>query len=159
MQGILEHHERFDGRGYPKGLKGEEISLVGRILGIVDTYDAMTSSRVFKDPMLPHKALSLIYSMRGESFQTEILEQFIRCQGVYPVGSIVELASGWRGVVVETNPGKPLSPKVVLLQDPTGRGIYGRVTDLADAGSGDSIKQVLSAADAGINPAMALSLR
>ncbi len=159
MQGILEHHERFDGRGYPKGLKGDKISMVGRILGIVDTYDAMTSSRVFKDPMLPHKALSLIYSMRGESFQTEILEQFIRCQGVYPVGSIVELGSGWRGVVVETNPVKPLAPKVVLLQDPTGRGVYGKIMDLAAQGTNDSIKRVLSANQAGINPAMALSLR
>ena len=158
-QGILEHHERFDGRGYPRGLKGDQISMVGRILGIVDTYDAMTSSRVFKDPMLPHKAVALIYSMRGESFQTEILEQFIRCQGVYPVGSVVELASGWRGVVVETNGAKPLAPKVVLLQDPTGRGIYGRILDLAAPDAGDNIKRVLSASEAGINPAMALSLR
>ena len=133
--------------------------MVGRILGIVDTYDAMTSSRVFKDPMLPHKAVALIYSMRGESFQTEILEQFIRCQGVYPVGSVVELDSGWRGVVLETNAAKPLAPKVVLLQDPTGRGTYGRILDLAASGAGDSIRQVLSATAAGINPAMALSLR
>lgn len=159
LQGILEHHERFDGRGYPKGLKGDQISLVGRILGVVDTYDAMTSARVFKEPMLPHKALSLIYSMRGESFQTEILEQFIRCQGVYPVGSIVELESGWRGVVVETSPTKPLNPKVVLLQDPTGRGVYGQLMDLAASDTRQSIKRVLSASEAGINPAMALSLK
>jgi putative nucleotidyltransferase with HDIG domain len=158
-QGILEHHERFDGRGYPKGLKAEEISLVGRILGIVDTYDAMTSSRVFKDPMLPHKALAILYTMRNESFQTEILEQFIRFQGIYPVGSIVELDSGWRGVVVEANPLKPLCPKVVLLKDPTGRGVYSSITDLAAQGANDSIKHVLSAAEAGINPALALSLR
>lgn len=159
IQGILEHHERFDGKGYPKGLRGEEISLVGRIMGIVDTYDAMTSSRVFKEPMLAHKALSLMYSMRGNSFQSEILEQFIRCQGVYPVGSIVELESGWRGVVVETNPVKPLHPKVVLLQDPNGRGVYGQVVDLAASENKQNIKQVLSASESGINPAMALSLR
>ena len=159
LQGILEHHERFDGRGYPKGLKGDQISLVGRILGIVDTYDAMTSARVFKEPMLPHKALSLIYSMRGESFQTEILEQFIRCQGIYPVGSIVELESGWRGVVVETNTLKPLNPKIVLLQDPMGRGVYGQIMDLAASDTKQGIRQVLSASQSGINPAMALSLR
>ena len=159
MQGILEHHERFDGRGYPRGLKGDEISLVGRILGIVDTYDAMTSSRVFKEPMLPHKALSLMYSMRNESFQSEILEQVIRCQGIYPVGSIVELESGWRGVVVETNPIKPLNPKVVLLQDPTGRGVYGQIVDLSSPEAKQNIKQVLSASQSGVNPAMALSLR
>ena len=159
IQGILEHHERFDGKGYPKGLRGEQISLVGRIMGIVDTYDAMTSSRVFKEPMLAHKALSLMYSMRGDSFQSEILEQFIRCQGVYPVGSIVELESGWRGVVVETNPVKPLHPRVVLLQDPTGRGVYGQVADLAASDNVQNIKRVLSASESGINPAMALSLR
>ncbi len=159
IQGILEHHERFDGKGYPKGLRGDRISLVGRIMGIVDTYDAMTSPRVFKEPMLAHKALSLIYSMRGESFQTEILEQFIRCQGIYPVGSIVELESGWRGVVVETTPGKPLHPKVILLQDPTGRGVYGQIMDLAAQETAQNIKQVLTASESGINPAMALSLR
>jgi putative nucleotidyltransferase with HDIG domain len=158
-QAILEHHERWDGRGYPKGLKGEEISVVGRIMGIIDTYDAMTSSRVFKDSMPPYRALAMLYSMRNESFQVELLEQFIRSQGIYPVGSIVELDSGWRGVVVESCPLKPLCPKVVLLKDPSGRGVYSRIIDLAAQDANDSIRQVLSASQSGINPAMALSLR
>ncbi len=158
-QGILEHHERMDGAGYPRGLRNDEISLVGRIMGIVDTYDAMTSPRVFKDPIVAHKALSLLYSMSGTSFQTEILEQFIRCQGIYPVGGIVELDSGWRGVVVETNPVKLLYPKVVLLQDPQGRGVYAEVLDLGAPDVQQNIKRVLTPADSGINPAMALSLK
>ena len=67
--------------------------------------------------MLPHKAVALIYSMRGESFQTEILEQFIRCQGVYPVGSVVELSNGAIAVVKAVHPGIAWRPSVQLLAD------------------------------------------
>lgn len=153
--GIIEHHEKFNGKGYPRGLKGEEISLVGRILTIVDVYDALTSKRVYKDPMLPHQALSLMYTMRDEEFDTHILEQFIRSQGIYPVGSAVELSSGWRGLVVEINPEKPLLPKVALLRTPSGKNLYGEVLDLAKQ-TQIKITRVMGANQAGIEPGMAI---
>ena len=155
VQGIVEHHEKYNGKGYPRGLKGEEISFVGRLLTIVDVYDALTSKRVYKDPMLPHQALSLMYTMRDEEFDTNILEQFIRSQGIYPVGSVVELSSGWRGLVVQANPDKPLYPQVALLRTPSGNNVYGEVIDLAKQTQIKIIK-VMGANQAGVDPAMAI---
>ena len=155
VQGIVEHHEKYNGKGYPRGLKGEEISFVGRLLTVVDVYDALTSKRVYKDPMLPHQALSLMYTMRDEEFDANILEQFIRSQGIYPVGSVVELSSGWRGLVVQANPDKPLYPQVALLRTPSGKNLYGEVIDLAKQ-SQIKITKVMGANQAGIDPAMAI---
>ncbi len=155
VQGIVEHHEKYNGKGYPRGLKGEEISFVGRLLTIVDVYDALTSKRVYKDPMLPHQALSLMYTMRDEEFDANILEQFIRSQGIYPVGSVVELSSGWRGLVVQANPDKPLYPQVALLRTPSGNNIYGEVIDLAKQ-TQIKIVKVMGANQAGVDPAMAI---
>ncbi len=155
VQGIVEHHEKYNGKGYPRGLKGEEISFVGRLLTVVDVYDALTSKRVYKDPMLPHQALSLMYTMRDEEFDANILEQFIRSQGIYPVGSVVELSSGWRGLVVQANPDKPLYPQVALLRTPSGNNIYGEVIDLAKQ-TQIKIVKVMGANQAGVDPAMAI---
>ena len=155
VQGIVEHHEKYNGKGYPRGLKGEEIRFVGRLLTVVDVYDALTSKRVYKDPMLPHQALSLMYTMRDEEFDANILEQFIRSQGIYPVGSVVELSSGWRGLVVQANPDKPLYPQVALLRTPSGNNIYGEVIDLAKQ-TQIKIVKVMGANQAGVDPAMAI---
>ena len=155
ISGIRDHHEKINGKGYPRGLKGDEISQTARIIAIVDVYDALTSRRVYKDPMLPHQALSLMYSMRGEEFDEEMLAHFIRSQGIYPVGSVVELSSGWRGVVVQINPEKPLYPKVALVRSPLGRNLYGEILDLG-AQSQVKITKVMTPGEAGVDPAVAI---
>ena len=107
---ILNHHERLNGKGYPNGRRGEEISKLTRIVSIVDVFDAMTSDRCYKDAFQPQHALNEIYNMAPEEFDQELVEGFIKCIGIYPVGSIVELNTGHTGVVVKLNELNRLNP-------------------------------------------------
>ena len=88
------HHERFDGSGYPRGLRGDAIALFGLIAGIVDSYDTLTAPPPFGEYMTPANALNAIYKGRGTLFHPALVEQFIQCMGAFPVGSVVELNSG-----------------------------------------------------------------
>jgi len=117
LRGISEHHERFDGSGYPRGLKGPEQSFHGRILAIADVFDALTQDRPYKERLLPDKAMSVLFAMRGKDFEQALLERFVKCLGVYPTGSLVRLTSGEHAVVCESNPSSPLRPKVVVAFD------------------------------------------
>ena len=114
---IYSHHERFDGSGYPRGAKGEAISRFARIVAIVDVYDAITSDRVYHMGISPHEALNLMYEWSPQSFDRTLLEQFIGCLGIYPIGSIVELDSDEVGVVMSVNRAHHLRPIVALVLD------------------------------------------
>jgi HD-GYP domain-containing protein (c-di-GMP phosphodiesterase class II) len=115
------HHERYDGSGYPGGLQGNALGVIGAMAGIVDTFDALTVKRPYAEAMSPSNALNLLFRMRGRTFQPQLVEQFIRCIGYFPVGSIVELNSGEVGVVVAQNAEQRLQPKVMVVRDPQGR--------------------------------------
>jgi HD-GYP domain-containing protein (c-di-GMP phosphodiesterase class II) len=115
------HHERFDGSGYPGGLKGNALGVIGAMAGIVDTFDALTVKRPYAEAMSPSNALNLLFRMRGRTFQPQLVEQFIRCIGYFPVGSIVELNSGEVGVVVAQNAEQRLQPKVMVVRDAQGQ--------------------------------------
>jgi len=116
----LLHHERQDGSGYPKGLKGRDIGLLGSIAGIVDTFDALTARRPYAEPVPPSAALSMLYKWRGSFFDPVLIEQFIRCIGIFPLGSTVELNSGEIGIVIAQNLEKRLQPRVMVIRDPAG---------------------------------------
>ena len=120
IRGAHEHHERINGKGYPDGKKGDEIGPAGKILAIVDVYDALSSRRVYKDPMAPHSALGLLYGMRGEDFVPELVERFIQCIGIYPPASLVQLNNNCMAVVSQVDPEEPLRPQLVLVRDPEG---------------------------------------
>lgn len=120
---ILQHHERQDGTGYPQGLKGSDISVDASIAAIVDNFSALTSDRCFAEPMSPASALSQLHTMRGQSFQDNLVEQFIQCVGVYSVGSAVELNTGEIGIVVTQNTANPLHPSVMLVLDRNRKGL------------------------------------
>jgi HD-GYP domain-containing protein (c-di-GMP phosphodiesterase class II) len=111
------HHERLDGSGYPKGLRGPEIGLYGLIAGIVDTFDALTVRRPYAEPVSPSAAISMLYKWRGIYFDAHLVEQFIRCIGIFPVGSLVELNTGEVGVVIAQNAAKRLLPRVMVVRD------------------------------------------
>jgi HD-GYP domain-containing protein (c-di-GMP phosphodiesterase class II) len=114
------HHERHDGSGYPKGLRGSEIGMIGSIAAIVDTFDALTVKRPYAEPVSPSAAISMLYKWRGVFFDAHLVEQFIRCIGIFPVGSLVELNSGEVGVVIAQNLTKRLLPRVMVIRDAAG---------------------------------------
>ena len=111
------HHERYDGSGYPRGLRREAIALPGLIAGIVDTFDTLTAPSPLGEHMSPANALSVIYKGRGTQFHPALVEQFIQCIGVFPVGSVVELNSGEIGIVIAQNAVRRLQPRVMIVQD------------------------------------------
>ncbi len=117
------HHERFDGSGYTSGLSGNEISQFGHIGGIVDAFDRLTNSRPGHKQVPAHIALKMMYEQRGKMFHPHLVEEFIRCMGIYPIGSIVEMRSGEVGVVVALNRTRRLKPRVAIIQDPAASGL------------------------------------
>ena len=114
------HHERHDGSGYPKGLRGSEIGMIGSIAAIIDTFDALTVKRPYAEPVSPSAAISMLYKWRGVFFDSHLVEQFIRCIGIFPVGSLVELNTGEVGVVIAQNVTKRLLPRVMIIRDADG---------------------------------------
>lgn len=118
---VLLHHERQDGSGYPKGLKGDQIGLYGSMAAIADTFDALTAVRPYAEPLSPSSALSYLYKERGSGFHSDLVEQFIQCVGVFPVGSVVELNSGEVGIVITQNLVRRLKPRVMVVLDTKGQ--------------------------------------
>jgi HD-GYP domain-containing protein (c-di-GMP phosphodiesterase class II) len=114
------HHERQDGSGYPRGLQGRDIGMFGAIAAIVDTFAALTSRRPYGEPVSPSTALSMLYKWRGSFFEATLVEQFIRCIGIFPLGSVVELNSGEIGIVIAQNTEKRLQPRVMVIRDAAG---------------------------------------
>jgi HD-GYP domain-containing protein (c-di-GMP phosphodiesterase class II) len=128
----LLHHERHDGSGYPKNLRGPEIGMIGSIAAIADTFDALTVRRPYAEPIAPSAALSMLYKWRGVFFDAHLVEQFIRCIGIFPVGSLVELNSGEVGVVIAQNLVKRLQPRVMVIRDAAGNPMHPhKLLDLA----------------------------
>ena len=114
------HHERQDGTGYPRGLKGEQIGLYGSIAAIADAFDTLTAQRATGEPLSPSAALSYLYKERGTGYHSDLVEQFIQCVGVFPVGSVVELNSGETGLVITQNLVRRLKPRVMIVLDAKG---------------------------------------
>ena len=96
-----EHHERMGGEGYPAGIPGEAISQIGRMAAIVDVYDALTSNRVYHKGMEPSEVLKKLLEWSGSHLDGDLVQQFIRTLGIYPVGALVRLSSGRLAVVIE----------------------------------------------------------
>lgn len=155
---IQTHHEREDGSGYPSGLVGEAIPLFGRLACIVDSYDAMASARPYRPSVSKYEALQRMYRQRGQLFQGDLLEQFVQCLGVYPVGTLVELSTGEVAVVMAQNPVRRLFPRVMLLTD-VGKKLRDgfEPLDLRDTLAGKasaqvSIRRCLQAGTYGLDP-------
>ncbi len=113
-QVVRDHHERFDGKGYPNGLKGKKIHLYSRIVAICDVYDALTSNRVYKNKATPHYAIEYLISMGNHQFDYDLVKVFLQNINIYPVGTHVRLKSGEACIVVADNLGWPTRPVVEI---------------------------------------------
>ena len=154
---IEQHHERHDGSGYGGNRKADLIGYWGAIGAIVDVYDAITSERVFRRPLSAEETLKRMYEWRHKDFRADLVEEFIKCMGIYPIGSLVELNTGAVGVVITINRARRLKPKVVLLLTANKKPLSRKfVADLADhkdsRGKELKIDRVLPPGSYDINP-------
>ncbi|PYI57170.1 HD-GYP domain-containing protein [Paenibacillus flagellatus] len=117
----LQHHERMDGSGYPRGIRGEEIHDFARWIGLVDSYDAMTTNRVYRSALLPHEAMEILYTGADSLYEKDKVELFRDKVAIYPLGVTVTLNTGQTGVVVDVNSQFPQRPVVRIFQEPDGR--------------------------------------
>ena len=111
--GVMLHHEKANGTGYPRKLFAEEIPIFSRIISICDVYDAVTSYRPYRNPMTPADAYELITSEVGKSFEYDVVKAFFKRLVLYPLNTIVDLSDGKRGIVIENE--NALRPVVQLL--------------------------------------------
>ncbi|WP_295406203.1 HD-GYP domain-containing protein [uncultured Thiocystis sp.] len=157
-----EHHERLDGSGYPDGKAGAAISRYGQMAAIVDIYDAITSDRVYHKGMEPPLALRKLLEWSGQHVDPQLVQQFIRCVGIYPVGTLVRLRSGRLGVVVESSREGLLQPVVRVFMD-ADRRRYLAVQDVdlsrQRKGSEERIERAESPEQWHVNPAELLQMR
>ncbi|MDR2933267.1 MAG: HD-GYP domain-containing protein [Oscillospiraceae bacterium] len=115
LRGVLHHHEKVDGTGYPHGIKGSEIPLWSRIISVADVYDALTSNRPYRDPMQPQEAIEYIMGGVSSAFDYDTVSAFVRKVELYPVGSKVELSNG--SVALVLNNESQMRPIVQMLDN------------------------------------------
>lgn len=128
---VLEHHEKYDGTGYPLGLKGEKISKFARIACISDVYDAIISDRVYRKGFLANEAYEFILAGSGTFFDFELVNVFKNNFSIYPLGVCVKLSNGLEGFVVGHNKGLPDKPKIRIVYDERGNSIQPIEIDLS----------------------------
>lgn len=112
---IAAHHERHDGSGYPRRLDGSCLSLPVELAGLIDTYCALTRHRVYSAAVSSQKALEMLVRMRGSLFREALIDQFVQCIGLYPIGTLLELNTGEVAVVIQQNQVRRLKPRLLIL--------------------------------------------
>lgn len=142
LEVVQNHHERFDGSGYPQRLSGHDIPVLARIAGLVDTYDAMITPRPHAPGRTSFEAVQELWDGGAAHFQRELVEQFIQAIGLFPTGAVVELNTGEVGIVVAQNESRRLKPSVMLVLDCNKRRRADlRVVDLATEEPADGGEQ------------------
>ena len=141
----LHHHEKTDGSGYPKGLKGDQISLFAKMGAVCDVYDAITSNRPYKSGWDPAESLRKMAEWANGHFDGKVFQAFVKSLGIYPIGSLVKLTSGRLGVVVEQT-GKSLTTPSVKVFFSTKSNL--RITpEVIDLSSSDVSEKIVSRED------------
>lgn len=134
LQLVARHHERWDGSGYPQGMRETKIGLGAEMAGLVDSFCAMLKNKPYRTAIGHQQALEELFNLRGRQFNPALMEQFVQCVGLYPVGTLVELSTGEVGVVIQQNRVQRSRPRVLLLLDAEKLSLTGyRVVDLRDA--------------------------
>ncbi len=160
LEMVAHHHERHDGSGYPRGLKGDDIPVYGRIAGVVDTYDAMITSRPYASTQSSYGALRQLRSLAGTEFQPELVDQFTQAIGMFPTGTLVLLNTGEVAVVTAQSRVRRLRPEIMIILDAEKQPLADyRVVDLnqvsatADNQASLWIEQGLEPGAYGVDPA------
>jgi putative nucleotidyltransferase with HDIG domain len=155
-----EHHERMDGSGYPHSLKGDKISQYGQMAAIIDVYDAMTADRCYQKGMQPSEVLKKLFEWSTFYFNNNLVQQFIRCVGIYPVGSLVRLESNMVGVILSHNEKSLLHPVVrVIYNAKKEKYVMPYDIDLSESSGNSNSERIKSSESPNkwkINPAMYL---
>ncbi len=139
-----QHHERYDGTGYPDRLKGNQIAVFGQMASIVDVYDALTSNRVYHSGMDPVAALKKLFEWSKSHFNEELVHHFIRTIGIFPVGSLVMLKSGRIGVVIDPDNNNLLHPVVRVIYDTnTSRKLSPQDIDFSKTGESQATDNII----------------
>jgi HD-GYP domain-containing protein (c-di-GMP phosphodiesterase class II) len=116
----LQHHERWDGIGYPEKLAGKDIYLGARIVSVAAAFEAMVSKKSYRGSMLGYEAMKNLLADNSRRFDPEVISAFTRVMGIYPIGSIILLNNGLLARVIYSHPNAPLRPKIHMLTDETG---------------------------------------
>lgn len=155
LQIIRNHHERLDGTGYPDKLKGHDIPEFVRVISICDTYDELISDRAYHKGMTAHQAITIMSRSAERQFGKDLMQEFIRCIGIYPVGSVVKLSDGSLGMVLSANPDARLKPIIMLLVDKDGKQIEEEklinLAKMADEGDSIFIQDTVDPSEHGID--------
>ncbi|HOP64061.1 MAG TPA: HD domain-containing phosphohydrolase [Spirochaetota bacterium] len=147
----LQHHEQFDGKGYPRGLKGKEIDEYARIAAIADSYEAQISNRSYRGKVYSYHAMKNLLASGVNKFDPEILKIFLSRMSVYPISSLVQLNDNSVGIVIGSVTEKPLRPIIKLIIDTAGHKITDtRIINLLEDTS-KYITKVLNEKEAGVN--------
>lgn len=131
---VANHHERWDGSGYPRGVSGRQIGRGAEMAGMVDSFCAMMRARPYRAAMGHQEALEAIWNLRNRHFNPALMEQLVQCVGLYPIGTLVELNTGEVGVVIQQNRAQRARPRVLLMLNAQKERVFGyHVIDLRDA--------------------------
>lgn len=118
---VLQHHERWDGEGYPRRLSGGAIDMGARIVSVADAFEAMVSKKPYRNSMIGYQAMKNLLSDNSRRFDPDVLKAFIQTMGIYPIGSIILLNNGALARVAEVQGAAPLRPKIRILIDEFGK--------------------------------------
>jgi putative nucleotidyltransferase with HDIG domain len=148
VETIGQHHERLDGYGYPEGLRGNEITAFGRMIAIVDTYDAITADRCYKAGMSSKKALQILLQDAPDKYDEGLVTQFVQCIGIFPAGSLVKLNNQKIAMVLKQHPVHATKPVVKVFYSVRGSHyLEPKELDLAAASNGVKIVDAVIASD------------
>jgi HD-GYP domain-containing protein (c-di-GMP phosphodiesterase class II) len=130
---VANHHERWDGSGYPRGLKTRAIGREAEMAGLVDSFCAMLKAKPYRAAKSHQEALEELYKLRNTQFNPALREQLVQCVGLYPIGTLVEMNNGEVGVVIQQNRVQRSRPRVLLMLDADKAPVRSyRVFDLRD---------------------------
>ena len=124
---VRHHHERLDGKGYPDGLSGDAVPLAALIVGLVEAYETLTSDNPYRPASTPAEALRVLRAEATPAYGKDLVQEFIRCLGIYPIGSLVECHNGALAVVVSSTPDSRLKPVIMVVRDEQGKDTRPRI--------------------------------